>query len=470
MAFSGSNINIIEQCKISPPPASVSSPTSIPLTIFDIFMSIFPPVQRLLFYDLHHSKPYFLETVLPNIKHSLSLTLQHFFPLAGNITWPQASSLPEIQYINGDYVLLTVAESGSDNDFSSLVGNHAKSANGLHTLAPKLLMKVSTANNKCLPIMAIQVTVFPNQGICIGITYSHSAADGKTLNHFIKSWASRCKLQGRSSNDDDGSILSIPSYDRSLLVTNTDLNMSCLNYLKRYNITRDTFYLSKDNHYDYEDKVLATFVMRPHTIKRLRQWVLSRVSDKKSHLSAFVLTTAYVWVCLSKAQSSERVAEEGYIEYFGFLVDFRLKVDPPLPVTYFGNCLIPVLVESKRIDLVGEDGVLIAAELIGNAIQKMEDGDGILENIGNFLLTEFTFIPDQTLTVAGSTKFGIYQTDFGWGTPKKSEVISISGTGAISLTECSTEAGGVEIGLVRKTREVEAFTSLFANTIERFVL
>ncbi|KAL5698658.1 hypothetical protein ACHQM5_029666 [Ranunculus cassubicifolius] len=451
-------VNVIEQCKVSAPPGSVPV-SSIPLTILDLALLNIPTVQRLFFFEFHHSKTYFLESILPNIKHSLSFILQHFFPLAGNLAWPQGSSVPEIQYVNGDFLLLTVAESDHDN-FSDLVGNHAKAIDVLHPLAPKLLDKSA---DKLLPLMAIQVTLFPNQGICIGISFNHAVADGRAIHHFIKSWASVCKLQGSS-----GEFL-LPFHDRSTL-NKKPIDVDSFNYFKQANITSDTFYLPRNNPNSdsVQEKVLATFVMRPHVVKKLRQWVMSRVENKKLHLSTFVLTYAYVWVCLIKARRGEEVAEEEKeeIEYLIFTVDSRSRVEPPLPTTFFGNCLKTILLETKTIDLKGKDGILTAVELIGDAIQKMENGDAILEDTERLLSSGISFKPDRLLSVAGSPKFGIYETDFGWGNPKKSEVISIAGTGAISLAECPDEVGGVEVGLSLTISEMEAFTSLFAKSIE----
>ncbi|KAL5731390.1 hypothetical protein ACHQM5_004123 [Ranunculus cassubicifolius] len=456
--------NVIEQCKISPPAGSVP-PSFHPLTILDILWLTLPIVERLLFYEFHHSKAYFLETILPKLKHSLSVTLQHFFPLAGNLAWPQDSSIPGIQYVDGDFVLLTVAESDYV-DFTSLVGNHAKAVSSLYPLAPKLLDR---STDKLCSLMALQVTLFPKQGICIGITFSHVVSDGRAINHFIKSWASICKQHGM----DAGQSL-LPTHDRSML-SKESIDSVSVNFLKKHNITRDTFYLPKNKSdldlvvLPTDEKVLATFVMRPSAINRLRQWVLSRAENKKLHLSTFVLTCAYAWVCLMKAQCGEEAAEEDTKEEFDYLiipVDSRSRLDPPLPSAFFGNCITEIILKTKASDLTGNDGILIAAELIGNAIQKMEKGDALLRDVERLRSSDIDFSSNRILSVAGSPKFGIYETDFGWGNPKKSEVISIAGTGAIYLTESPTEVGGVEVGLARKVSEIYAITSLFAKTIE----
>ncbi|KAL5698656.1 hypothetical protein ACHQM5_029664 [Ranunculus cassubicifolius] len=458
MAITTTHLNVLEQCKIFPPPGSVP-PATFPLTVLDLVWVPLPTVQRLLFFEFHHPKAYFQETILPNIKHSLSVTLQYFFPLAGNLAWPQGSSVPQIQYVNGDFLSLTVAESDYD-DFSNLVGSHVKDPNHLRPLAPKL---PDRSTDKLLSLMSLQVTLFPNQGICIGIHYNHAVADGRAIHHFIKSWASVCKQQGSN-----GAFL-LPVHDRSVL-NKEPIDVDSFNYFKQMNITRDTFYLSRNNPNSdpVQEKVLATFLMRPHAIKQLKQWFMSCLENKKLHLSTFVLTYAYVWVCLVKARWGEEVAEEEKedIEYLIVVVDSRSRVEPPLPSTFFGNCLKPIFLKTKTSDLKGKDGIVIAVELIGNAIQNMENGNAILEDIERLLSSGLSLNPDRLLTAAGSPKFGIYETDFGWGNPKKSEVISIAGSGAISLTECPAEVGGVEVGVSLKISEMESFTSLFAKSIE----
>lgn len=76
-----------------------------------------------MFYDLQCSKTEFVETIVPILKKSLSLTLKHYFPLAGNTTLPLISpATPFSRYVAGDSVSLTIAQSHAD--FVHLTGNH----------------------------------------------------------------------------------------------------------------------------------------------------------------------------------------------------------------------------------------------------------------------------------------------------------------------------------------------------------
>ena len=82
-----STIEVLEQCKIGPPPNLIPT-TSLPLTFFDIPWLFCCPMQCLFFYELPYPTDHFKQTILPILKHSLSLTFQHFFPLASNLICP----------------------------------------------------------------------------------------------------------------------------------------------------------------------------------------------------------------------------------------------------------------------------------------------------------------------------------------------------------------------------------------------
>ncbi|KAL3624762.1 hypothetical protein CASFOL_031430 [Castilleja foliolosa] len=79
--------SLIESCRVSSPSGTVAD-QSLPLTFFDIVWLHFHPCGRLFFHEFPCSKPFFLDTLVPKLKHSLSQTLKHYFPLAGNLVYP----------------------------------------------------------------------------------------------------------------------------------------------------------------------------------------------------------------------------------------------------------------------------------------------------------------------------------------------------------------------------------------------
>ncbi|KAK9117680.1 hypothetical protein Sjap_016627 [Stephania japonica] len=149
------NVKVIDEYRIAPPPASSPPKTSLPLTLFDVFWTDFPPMKRLMFFQLHiESKQHFFETVLPNIKNSLSLALQHFYPFAGHLIKTPSTDFikPAIIYSDGDSVAFAVAESNSD--FEHLTSYGARDTKEYSLLIPSLVSKSEFFS----PLMAIQVT------------------------------------------------------------------------------------------------------------------------------------------------------------------------------------------------------------------------------------------------------------------------------------------------------------------------
>jgi hypothetical protein len=69
------------------------------------------------------------------------------------------------------------------------------------------------------------------------------------------------------------------------------------------------------------------------------------------------------------------------------------------------------------------------------------------------------------LTVAGSPRFRVYDTDFGFGRPVKVDVVSVVRTGAISVAEARGGGGGVEVGISLPADGMERFRECFADAI-----
>nr|XP_011468648.1 PREDICTED: malonyl-CoA:anthocyanidin 5-O-glucoside-6''-O-malonyltransferase-like [Fragaria vesca subsp. vesca] len=324
------SVKKVEVCRVAPKPGSPEN-QSLPLTLFDLFWLRFPPVERLYFYQTSST-----DSVLSQLKTSLSLALQHFPPLAGNLIWPQDSLKPLLSYVQGDAVSVTVAE--SDADFDHLINSVFLAAKDFSHLVPQV-----DVTDERAAAMALQITVFPNRGFSIGTAMHHAVLDGKTSTSFVKAWAYICKHE-----------------------------------------------------------------------------------ELKIHS--------------------------------------RSRLDPPIPATYFGNCIVGRVAVAETKGLLSEDGLVVAVSAITEALRSLEKGvlDGAEDWVSNFL--DFSLY-DRIYAIAGSHRFEVYDTDFGWGRPKRVEVISIDKTSAISLSDSKNGGGGVEVGLVLKKHYMEAFDALFSSLV-----
>ncbi|KAK9924921.1 hypothetical protein M0R45_033262 [Rubus argutus] len=460
MANSNS-VKVVEVCRVAPIPSSPDSATSDQslLTLFDLLWLRFLPVEPLYFYEIPSTSDpnIFFNSILPKLKASLSLTLQHFLPLAGNLTWPQDSPKPILSYVQGDAVSLTIAEFDADN-FYHLSGNDFVDAKEYHPLIPPLEVSDQRA-----AAMAIQITLFPSRGFSIGTTMHHAVLDGKNSTSFFKAWAHTCK---HGTGVGSSSFISLPDnlkpfHDRTSLKDPRGLGELYSNeYLNREGPNNRSVTHRGPPKALPQDQIRGTFEFTPAKVQTLREHAVktTRASDSSPlHLSTFSLTCAYTWVCLVKA---EEIKGEKTAMIFG--VDARSRLDPPVPETYFGNCVVGRVAVAETKGLMGVDGLVVAVKAITEALRSLEHGvfNGAELWVSKFL--DFSLY-DKIYSIAGSQRFEVYGTDFGWGRPKKIELVSIDKTDAVSLMDSKNGGGAVEIGLALKKPHMEVFASLFAK-------
>ncbi|KAJ4971379.1 hypothetical protein NE237_004478 [Protea cynaroides] len=407
-------IKVLDRCNIAPPPGSVTrTSTVVPLTFFDIHWLALPPMELLFFYEFPYPISQFMLSHLPNLKHTLSSTLIHFFPLAGNLSWPKEPNQPMICYTEGDYVSFTLAESNSN--FNHLSSNDLGNAIDSRPLVPHL-----PAFGSIVPMLAIQVTIFPNTRICIGITHHHSICDGRGFTHFMKTWDSITTLESSET---------LPLLDRTVVKDHDGITKVFLDELDGFMGSQSMFTNRRLRVMDIELKPnmdRATFELNEETE--------AKIGGSKSNSTCFVVN-----------------------------VDCRARLDPIIQETYFGNCVIGCVVNAEKTDLI-KGGVAIATQLIRSAIHKAEE-KGILRGLKDSLssLLKVKSSNSRRLAAAGSPQFGLYKIDLGFGRPKKVEMASNDRTGAMFLKESSNLDGGVEFDLVLNRQEMDAFVSLFVN-------
>ncbi|XP_055961547.1 phenolic glucoside malonyltransferase 1-like isoform X2 [Mercurialis annua] len=406
----------------------------------------------------------FHSSIFPTLKQSLAETLVHFRPLAGHLTWPPSNpSRPVIIYNFPNHgVPLALAE--SDTDFDQYVTTEIQDAAAARPYVPELHISETMAWT-----MALQVTLFPGKGFCIGITTHHAIFDGKSAFMFLKAWADMSKkMQNEKLLPVTLSQELIPSFDRTVIKDPAEFESMYLNHWLAVNglesqhsnarsLKVSNFFGNIPN-----DFVRSSFYLSPENIKKIKDRVIlyyqkQKNSAKRLHLSTFVLTCAYALVCMvkSKGVSNKKVA-------FVFGVDCRNRsiTNPPIPLNYFGNAIVlhDLVVEAE--DFVDENGVATVAEKLSDYINGLEKGllEGAKER-----LERLSHIGDDLLKfgVAGATRLAFYNMDFGWGKPVKVEIPSIN-VNALSVME-GREGNGVEIGLGLMKNEMEAFASFFAQ-------
>ncbi|KAK4255436.1 hypothetical protein QN277_008439 [Acacia crassicarpa] len=468
---------VVEQSKVGP--ATPPERTTLPLTFLDISLAGPIYVRRQFFYHFPYTSHHFISTMLPSLKHSLSLALCHFYPLAGNLLCPPPPHKPFLHCAGGNSVTLTVVESASADDFDHYSANYPKNLKDYDCLVPKLSWTTMDDEDDhvegagptfVFPIVALQVTVFPNVGLCIAITYCH-VMDDNCCSHFMKTWASIC----RSNGGDLTTFLerSPPSYDREVIKDTRGLEAVFLrDYFKERSKWKDSLVGKNSKHVvknNDDDLFKATIVFGRKDIDVLRKWAMYQwkkndESNVPKYLSKFVVTCGFVWTSLIKMRYRDENEEEKD-EYFRFGADCRNRLEYPLQKNYFGNCITRCHATLKRRELRGEEGFLKAVKVIDGAIQDMKkepfrDAEKWKEDFQKM------FVLGSTVLVTGSPKFTVYETDFGFGKPKKVEMAH--SFKCMSLAESGSEEGGLEVGLVFRRDEYDDFMSVVERGLQTF--
>ncbi|KAK6919493.1 hypothetical protein RJ641_015397 [Dillenia turbinata] len=441
-------ISVLENCWVVPPPGTTVPEKSLPLTFYDLPWLQFPPVQRLFFYAFAKDQQISTqEAIISSLKNSLSLTLKRFYMLAGHLTFPPDSYLPAIRYVEGDSVSLIFAT--STQDFHYLTSDSPRKAFEFHHLVPEL------QETKTTSLLAIQVTFFPGWGFCVGLSIRHESGDGNALIRFIKSWATTTKL-----TEDDSEAF----YDRSIIKDSKGMGQTLWN---KYGAGRFDG-SAKPDQLIPTNKVRSTFVISRADIQRLKRHVSSNCPTV-SQVSAFTVTCAVVWASVVRAGSSipEITKDESAMEHFVFPADCRALLDPPVPQSYFGNCVVPCFISIKRCELIRKDGFLVAAKLMGEAItERLKSKEGLSKCMEEWISKLGDLVHGSIMGVAGSPKYRIYDMDFGWGKPKTSEIVSIDLTGAMSLNECKDGVeGDLEVGLSLEEVKMHKFANVFTECL-----
>ncbi|CAA7051840.1 unnamed protein product [Microthlaspi erraticum] len=429
----------------------------LPLTFFDLRWLKFHPTERVVFYKLHtdSSRESFHSVILPKLERSLSVVLRHYLPLVGRLTWDPQDPKPCIVVSPDDSLSFTVAE--SDADFSRVSGKGIRPETEVRSLVPEFTFSCDSPS-----VLALQVTLFPNQGFSIGIAAHHSSMDGKTMAMFVKSWAHICK---------HGTI-ALP-VDLTPILDRTRINVSGSLEAKILELSLH-FLEEKDSQRSLKlpptvklslDLVRVTLELTRKNIEKLRERAKreSTRSQLELQLSTFVLANAYLWTCLVKTRGGdvERPVR------FMYAADFKNRLDRPVPETYFGNCVFPIGCFGHKAKMfLGEDGFVNMVEILSDSVKGIGSQD--IEALCEVYVegTKSVKPGTQSGSVTGSNRFGLYGLDFGWGRPANSETVSIDRNEAFSMSERRDELGGVEVGLCLKKREMDVFVSLFQNGLE----
>lgn len=394
--------------------------------------------------------------IVEKLKRSLSLVLVDFYPLAGRFDMREGESgRPELDCNDAG---VEFVEASTDMAFQD-----AEKDDFQHKKFFKQLVR-RRQQNYDVPLLSVQVTGFLGGGICIGANFHHAIVDGNAFWHFMNSWAECNRGLPISKNPQHMRMVfqqeKPENYAKSNISRIKKAQIDGIKKAQVFTCTWDDLLpiecpeidassgdtsMKNAHNSTMEEKVrleISTFHFSERKIQSLKQRC-------GASTSSFVAVSAQFWRCVMKAR---QVPEEELVD-FVVAADCRGRVKPPLPPTYFGNCVSSGVARTTGKQLLEQD-IGFASALIQEAIRSCTSMNQVQMN--NCLdWTESKKIFSQyTVVVSLSPKFPVYEIDYGWGRPVSVQAASLN------------EIGGMMLFAGREGKSIPVSTQLPHNQME----
>ncbi|XP_052200967.1 uncharacterized acetyltransferase At3g50280-like [Diospyros lotus] len=389
--------HLISDCFVNPKHHVEASKHPIFLSPWDLAMLSVHYIQKGLLFlkppspHQHFSLPSFLQT----LKESLSLTLVHFYPLAGRLVTlnqqsPPSSSVyidctrsPGARFIHAA-VNLTVSDILSPVDVPVIVQSffdHDRAINH---------------DGHTRPLLSVKVTDLVD-GVFVGCSFNHAVGDGESFWMFFNTLSEIFRAQGGS----DFPISRLPIHNQWILNGHGPL--------LRLPFADEDQFLSRHEAPPLRERI---FHFSSQSIAQLK--AKANQENNTDKISSLQAVSAVVWRCITRAR---RLPDEQQTNC-RMAANNRSRMEPPVPKNYFGNCIQVVCASSTAAELLG-GGFGRAAWLCHRAVGTHTD-KVVREWVGGWLESPIVYqlgrLFDPCSVMMGSSpRFDVYGNEFGIG-------------------------------------------------------
>ncbi|KAH7845549.1 hypothetical protein Vadar_003445 [Vaccinium darrowii] len=336
-----------------------------------------------------------VKSLLEKLKESLTLTLVHFYPLAGRLATQKQENPPSYSvyidcnnspgakfiYATAD---LTISDILSPVDVPVVVQSffdHDRAINH---------------DGHSMSLLSIQVTELTD-GIFIGFSINHAVVDGTSYWHFWESLSNTFRAQEKNNlanfrlpilnrwfPDGYGPVLNLPFSHHDQFISRFEAPPL------------------RERIFHFSSQSIAKLKSKANT------------EAKTNKISSFQSVSALVWRCVTRARRLPRDQETSC----RMAANNRARMDRPLPNEYFGNSMQPVRGKTSAGELL-EHGLGWAAWQLHEAVAGQSDA-AVREWMGNWvqdpIIYHFEKFFDPCSVMMGSSpRFGIYENEFGMG-------------------------------------------------------
>ncbi|TKY75048.1 acetyltransferase protein [Spatholobus suberectus] len=391
----------ISECFVKPQRPTEVSNQICNLTPWDIAMLSVHYIQKGLLFKKPTTlidQQDFIENLLDKLKHSLSLTLSHFYPLAGR---------------------LVTHKTQDPHSYSVFVDcNNTRGARFIHTTlditisdilspvdVPPIVQsffdhdRAVNHDGHTMPLLSIQVTELMD-GVFIGCSMNHTIGDGTSYWNFFNTWSEIFQAQAQG-HEYDVPISHQPIHNRWFP---NDCSPPINLPFKHH----DEF-ISR-----FEAPLLREriFHLSAESIAKLKAKANSECNTTK--ISSFQSLSALVWRSITRARSlpyDQRTSCK-------LAANNRSRMEPPLPQEYFGNSIHAVSAETTTRELL-ENNLGWAAWELHLAVANHNDRV-VLQFLQQWLQSPFIyhhgrFFDPCCVMMGSSPRFNVYGNEFGMG-------------------------------------------------------
>ncbi|KAK4739811.1 hypothetical protein R3W88_003508 [Solanum pinnatisectum] len=391
----------IQSRKILKP--SASTPDNLRRLKLSLFDQLAPRSYVTILFNYYLPSSSEHETIsYDKLEKSLAETLTKFYPFSGRFGEDDDQLSIHCNDEGVEYVQTKV----NADDLPEYLGQANNIESSLLDLLPIMVHMPSS------PLLGVQVNVFNNGGIAIGIKVSHIIADAFTIATFVNEWAHTC-LTGTMTQDNNNNL---PSFGQlSLLFPARVLQLPSLP-----NSTSTTG----------PEIVTRRFVFDALAIENLRKTIKDDSTaddDMIKQPSRVVVVMSLIWKVLTHISSAKN--ENSRNSSLGFAINFRGKLScVPSLEHALGNYAMFASANLEASDHSRKDELNDFVKLVGNtirdtcvAIGKASSVDDISSlTVNNWKKGVEKLLQGDKMDFYVTTswcKFPWYEADFGWGKP-----------------------------------------------------
>ncbi|CAA7049761.1 unnamed protein product [Microthlaspi erraticum] len=384
---------------------------------------------------------------LQKLKKSLSETLTHFYPLAGRL---KANTSIDCNDSGADFLQTKV-----NSPLSSLL--QEPSSDILQQLIPTPVDSTEARTK----LLLAQASFFQCGGMAIGVCISHKLADATSIGLFMKSWA---------SISDFGSIKPgcYPVFDTAKIFPPGNFSETAPAPVVEPEIKMDLT-LSK------------RFVFDSSSIQALQAKASSFEVNQPTRVEA---VSALIWK--SAMEATRKVSGKSKPSILANSASLRSRLSLQFTENSIGN-LVSYFAAKAEEGVKQRKLQTLVAE-IRKAKQRFRDSH-VPKLVGNRNATEIICSYQREAgdmiasgdfdfyIFSSACRFGLYETDFGWGKPVWAGFPSVRQKNIVTLLD-TKEAGGIEawvnlnekeMKIFEEDRELIEFASLNPSVIQPFL-